>query len=194
MVGVPSALRPQPTGPFRSQRLLADGTRDCACHFTCGSPSAIARSWRMRIGPVRRGHGQHGRPLPAGAAGPRELVSALGMYLKKHRARTWATRIAAALGLAPPPSPGRVEAENALALQSLGIDVMPLMAYRRETARRRPAGIVPAERGTAKGIASCRISFSDGSPPRCTSPASGPAARRDAQWRSRPLPRLRSAA
>ena len=51
------------------------------------------------------------------------------MYLKKHRARTWATRIAAAFGTASPPSPGRVEAENALALQSLGIDVMPLMAY-----------------------------------------------------------------
>ena len=33
------------------------------------------------------------------------------------------------LGAASPPSPGRVEAENALALQSLGIDVMPLMAY-----------------------------------------------------------------
>jgi len=52
-----------------------------------------------------------------------------GMFLKKHRARTWATRIAAALGTAAPPSPGRVEAENALALQALGIDVMPLMAY-----------------------------------------------------------------
>ena len=52
-----------------------------------------------------------------------------GMYLKKHRGRTWATRIVAAFGAACPPSPGRVEAENALALQSLGIDVMPLMAY-----------------------------------------------------------------
>jgi hypothetical protein len=57
------------------------------------------------------------------------LKSTMGMYLKKHRARTWATRLAAALGAAPPPSPGRVEAENALALQALGIDVMPLMAY-----------------------------------------------------------------
>ena len=51
------------------------------------------------------------------------------MYLKKHRSRTWATRFAAVLGTASPPSPGRVEAENALALQSLGIDVVPLMAY-----------------------------------------------------------------
>lgn len=59
----------------------------------------------------------------------RQGESFLGMYLKKHRTRTWATRIAAALGVASPPSPGQVEAENAIALQSLGIDVMPLMAY-----------------------------------------------------------------
>ena len=51
-----------------------------------------------------------------------------GMYLKKHRARTWTTRLAAALGAASPPSPGRIEAQAALALQALGIDVMPLMA------------------------------------------------------------------
>jgi hypothetical protein len=52
-----------------------------------------------------------------------------GMYLKKHRARTWRTRIAAAFGAGSPPSPGRVEAHRALALQALGIDAMPLMAY-----------------------------------------------------------------
>jgi len=52
-----------------------------------------------------------------------------GMYLKKHRSRTWQTRLAAALGLAPPLSPGRIEAENAIALNSLGIEVMPLTAY-----------------------------------------------------------------
>ncbi len=51
------------------------------------------------------------------------------MYLKKHRVCTWATRIAAALGAGYSPSPGRVEAQNALALQTLGINVMPLMAY-----------------------------------------------------------------
>jgi heptose I phosphotransferase len=51
-----------------------------------------------------------------------------GMYLKKHRSRSWATRLAAALGAAPM-SPGRVEAENALALQALGVKVMPLVAY-----------------------------------------------------------------
>jgi heptose I phosphotransferase len=53
----------------------------------------------------------------------------LGFYLKKHRGRTWRTRLAAALGLASPASPGRIEAENALALGSLGIAVMPLTAY-----------------------------------------------------------------
>jgi len=57
------------------------------------------------------------------------VPAAVGMYLKKHRARTWATRIAATLGTAVPPSPGRVEAQNARTLQSLGIDVMPVMAY-----------------------------------------------------------------
>ncbi len=57
------------------------------------------------------------------------LPAATGMYLKKHHTRAWRTRIATALGLALPASPGRVEAQNAVALQSLGIDVMPLMAY-----------------------------------------------------------------
>ncbi|MEI8373747.1 MAG: lipopolysaccharide kinase InaA family protein [Planctomycetota bacterium] len=66
-------------------------------------------------------------PCPSPGYGRGE--SFLGMYLKKHRDCTWATRIAAALGAASPPSPGQVEAENAMALQSLGIDVMPLMAY-----------------------------------------------------------------
>ena len=66
-------------------------------------------------GSPRKEHGWH---LPA-----------LGMYLKKHRARTWMARLAAALGTVFPKSPGCIEGENALALQSLGIDVMPLMAY-----------------------------------------------------------------
>jgi heptose I phosphotransferase len=52
----------------------------------------------------------------------------VGMYLKKHRACTWSTRVAALLGAAPP-SPGRVEAENALVLESQGIEVMPLVAF-----------------------------------------------------------------
>jgi heptose I phosphotransferase len=54
---------------------------------------------------------------------------ALGMYLKKHHTRTWATRVTAVLGLPPGASPGCIEARNAMALQSLGIAVMPLMAY-----------------------------------------------------------------
>ena len=51
------------------------------------------------------------------------------MYLKKHRAALGRRGSPRSSALASPPSPGRVEAENALALQSLGIDVMPLMAY-----------------------------------------------------------------
>ena len=51
-----------------------------------------------------------------------------GLYLKKHRDRSWWTRLAAFLGLMPR-SPGRVEAENAITLNSLGIAVMPLTAY-----------------------------------------------------------------
>ncbi len=52
-----------------------------------------------------------------------------GAFLKKHRSRTWQTWLAAVFGLAPPLSPGRIEAENAIALNSLGIEVMPLTAY-----------------------------------------------------------------
>ena len=52
-----------------------------------------------------------------------------GLYLKKHRERTWRTWLASLLGLASPRSPGRIEAENAIALNKLGIAVMPLTAY-----------------------------------------------------------------
>ena len=52
-----------------------------------------------------------------------------GLYLKKHRERTWQTWLASLLGLAAPRSPGRIEAENAIALNKLGIAVMPLTAY-----------------------------------------------------------------
>jgi heptose I phosphotransferase len=52
-----------------------------------------------------------------------------GIYLKKHRTRTWRSRLAARLGFASPASPGRIEAENARALTEVGIDVMPLTAY-----------------------------------------------------------------
>jgi heptose I phosphotransferase len=67
--------------------------------------------------------------LPITPSPHHPISSSLGMYLKKHRTLSWRTRLAAALKTAPPPSPGRVEAENALALQALGIDVMPLTAY-----------------------------------------------------------------
>ena len=52
-----------------------------------------------------------------------------GLYLKKHRQRTWRTWLASFLHIAPPRSPGRIEAENAIALNALGIEVMPLTAY-----------------------------------------------------------------
>ena len=48
-----------------------------------------------------------------------------GMYLKKHRAQTWATRIAAALGPGIFAQPRPRRGPDALALQSQGIDVMP---------------------------------------------------------------------
>jgi heptose I phosphotransferase len=69
-----------------------------------------------------KGPGQSSRETAAATDAP-------GMYLKKHRIRTWRTRIAAICGAAAGMSPGRVEAENAQALQAAGIDVMPLMAF-----------------------------------------------------------------
>jgi hypothetical protein len=52
-----------------------------------------------------------------------------GFYLKKHREKSWSTRLASLFGFASPRSPGRIEAENAVALSELGIAVMPLTAY-----------------------------------------------------------------
>ena len=54
---------------------------------------------------------------------------AVGMYLKKHRVRTWSTRVRATLNAGPGVTAAGVEAENALALTALGLDVMPLVAY-----------------------------------------------------------------
>ena len=65
-----------------------------------------------------------------GSLGTRPHPTGLpGFYLKKHRARTWRTWLASFLDIAPPRSPGRIEAENAIALNSLGIGVMPLTGY-----------------------------------------------------------------
>jgi heptose I phosphotransferase len=69
-----------------------------------------------------RGTRPHSTCFPIGDQSP-------GFYLKKHHGRTWRTWLATFMGVAPPRSPGRVEAENALALNALGIDVMPLTAY-----------------------------------------------------------------
>jgi hypothetical protein len=52
-----------------------------------------------------------------------------GMYLKKHRIRTWMTWLRARLGLKPAPSAGRLEAYYAKSLAGLGVEVMRLVAY-----------------------------------------------------------------
>jgi hypothetical protein len=54
---------------------------------------------------------------------------ARGMYLKKHRVRTWGTRLRVKLGLAPRPSAGRIEAENHQSLAALNIPVPRLAGY-----------------------------------------------------------------
>ncbi len=86
-----------------------------------------------------------------------------GMYLKKHRARLGLHGSPPRSVLASPPSPGRVEARNALALQSQGIDVMPLMAYGEKLhADGRLESFLLTRNW--KDIASCRNSSSDDSP------------------------------
>jgi heptose I phosphotransferase len=60
--------------------------------------------------------------LPAGDDAP------AGMYLKKHRRRSWLGRLCAWLGF-DAQSPARLEAQNAVALTADGIAVMQLVAY-----------------------------------------------------------------
>lgn len=52
-----------------------------------------------------------------------------GLYLKKHRIRNWATRLASLFNRPAPRSPGRVEAENALMLEGLNIPVMRVVGF-----------------------------------------------------------------
>jgi hypothetical protein len=52
-----------------------------------------------------------------------------GIYLKRHRIRTWDGRLRAVFGLPPAPTPGRIEADNVGRLSALGIAVMRLIAY-----------------------------------------------------------------
>ncbi|HEV7224858.1 MAG TPA: lipopolysaccharide kinase InaA family protein [Pirellulales bacterium] len=66
-------------------------------------------NWRLELD-----RGQHGR---------------LGMYLKKHRIRSWGHWLRAKLGAGPGATPGRVEALNVERLQRLGIAAMRLVAY-----------------------------------------------------------------
>jgi hypothetical protein len=65
--------------------------------------------------------------------GPADLGTAggppsAGMYLKKHRRRTWGTWLRAKLGLASAPSAGRAEAHYARALAALRIPAMRVVA------------------------------------------------------------------
>ncbi len=55
--------------------------------------------------------------------------SSRGVYLKKHRVRTWRSRLRASFSAGPGATAGRVEAENVRSLTDAGIDVMALAAY-----------------------------------------------------------------
>ena len=73
-----------------------------------------------------------------------------GMYLKKHRIRTWWTRVLAKLGVAVQPSAGRVEAENIGRLTALGIDAMNLVAYGETLHDDGSHGVLPSDRGVGR--------------------------------------------
>jgi hypothetical protein len=85
----------------------------------------------QKIMTARDGHCEKSLPerevwhfrLAGAATAPR------GIYLKRHRERTWQGRLRAIFGLPPPPTPGRIEAANVGRLSSLGIAVMRLIAY-----------------------------------------------------------------
>ena len=62
------------------------------------------------------------------SARPTSPGPSCGMYLKKHRVRTWWTWLRAKLGLRPAAGAGRVEADNVRALAALGIPVMRVVA------------------------------------------------------------------
>jgi hypothetical protein len=61
--------------------------------------------------------------IEGAAASPR------GLFVKRHRARTWEGRLRAIFGLPPAPTPGRIEAANVGRLTAQGIAVMRLIAY-----------------------------------------------------------------
>jgi heptose I phosphotransferase len=63
--------------------------------------------------------------LPASEA----AHNARGMYLKKHRKRTWLSRLRAWLGIGPGETPARLEVKNVEWLSAQGILVMRVVAY-----------------------------------------------------------------
>ena len=60
---------------------------------------------------------------------PAEGGTSRGAYLKKHHVRTWLSRLRARLRLGPPPSAGRVEAQNVHRMTADGIEVLDLIAW-----------------------------------------------------------------
>lgn len=67
--------------------------------------------------------------LPCPQSAGRDPARRIGAYLKKHRTRTWSTRLRARLALGPGETPGRVEARNVTRLARSGIAAMRLIAY-----------------------------------------------------------------
>ena len=141
---------------------------------SCGSPNATARSWKnaglARFDEVMN---THGRPLLARAARPRELVSAtvghvpeetscphLGMTRIRRSAP--GTRSPRSCGISAQPRPRRGRERAGLAVA--GHRRHAVDGLWRETARRRPAGIVPADRGTRRVLRAAGLHSSSGSP------------------------------
>lgn len=63
---------------------------------------------------------------------PTPRQAACGFYLKKHRVRTWQSRLRAKLCSGPGETAGRIEARNVCRLADDGIGVMDLVAYGEE--------------------------------------------------------------
>jgi heptose I phosphotransferase len=63
--------------------------------------------------------------LPA----PDALPACAGLYLKKHRVRTWSSLLRAVLGIGPGETAARAEVQNVECLTSHGIEVMRVVAY-----------------------------------------------------------------
>jgi hypothetical protein len=99
------------------------------------SPGRCLRSlpdrevWHFRVRVPVTGQ-EAGHSSPAEKTGRNACPpDSAGVYLKRHHVRTWWGRLRAWLGLTPPPTAGRVEAQNVGALSAVGVAVMRLIAY-----------------------------------------------------------------